>query len=131
MLNRESGLHGLCGEQDMRAVLARAEAGDAAAELAIEVFCYRVRKYIGAYLAVLGGLDALVFTAGIGEHAEPIRARCCAEMEFLGITVDATRNRIDDGSLREISAEGAAVRVLVVPTDEELEIALAAAAVLS
>lgn len=130
LLTRESGLLGLCGESDMRVVLQRAASGDGAAALAVDVFCYRVRKYIGAYMAVLGGLDALVFTAGIGEHAEQIRWRCCEGLETFGIVLDAGRNSVDDGAAREISTDEAAVRVLVVPTDEELEIALAAAALL-
>lgn len=131
LLNRDSGLLGLCGDSDMRQVLARDAAGDAAARLAVEVFCYRVRKYIGAYVAVLGGLDALVFTAGIGERSPEIRRRCCQDLACLGIAVDPARNAAADGAVREVSPAGTAVRVLVVPTDEELHIARAARAVIA
>ena len=120
-LNSASGLRGLCGDNDLRAIEARAARGDDAAQLAIDVFCYRVRRYIGAYAAVLGGLDALVFTAGIGEHSPTVRARVCADLGFLGIAIDPTANA---ASATMISATGTAAAVLVVPTDEELEIAV-------
>ena len=119
-LNHDSGLLGLCGDNDLRAVERRVAAGDPGAGLALDVFCHRIRKYVGAYAAVLGGLDALVFTAGIGEHSPTVRARVCAGLELLGIAVDAEANA---ASAQVISAPGAAVAVLVVPTDEELEIA--------
>jgi acetate kinase len=125
ILNRESGLKGLCGNGDMREVERRAGTGDESAELALEMFCYRLRKYIGAYFAVLGGLDALVFTAGIGENSAWVRARTCAGLEALGIAVDSARNGAPADGIREISPAPGSVRVLVVPTDEELEIARA------
>ena len=91
-LNLASGLKGLCGVSDMREVTARADAGDEDARLAIAVFGYRIRKYVGAYLAVLGRCDALVFTGGIGQHSAVVRARACAGLEGLGIVIDAERN---------------------------------------
>ncbi|MBI4610836.1 MAG: acetate kinase [Candidatus Rokubacteria bacterium] len=123
LLNEASGLKGLCGRNDMREVLGLAEAGDPNGRLAAEVFCYRVRKYIGAYLAVLGRLDALVFTGGIGENSPAIRARCCEGLAGLGILVDPDRNEAAADGPCEIQPAGAAVQVLVIPTNEELEIA--------
>ena len=116
----ESGLVGLCGDNDMRAIEARVDRGDPRATLALEVFCYRIRKYVGAYAAVLGGLDALVFTAGIGEHSPTVRARVCDGLGFLGVAVDTDANAKD---ATVISAADSDVAILVVPTDEELEIA--------
>jgi acetate kinase len=119
-LNRSSGLLGLCGDSDMREITARAGAGDETADLALEVFCHRIRKYVGAYVAVLGGCDALVFTAGIGEHSDVVRARVCAGLAVFGIALDDDRNRRSD---RVISSDVSATAVLVVPTDEEHAIA--------
>ena len=119
-LNRSSGLLGLCGDSDMREIVARIDAGDEAAELALDVFCHRIRKYVGAYVAVLGGCDALVFTAGIGEHSAVVRARVCAGLDVLGITLDDERN---ERSEVVISRDDASTVVLVVPTDEEHAIA--------
>jgi acetate kinase len=122
LYQHRSGLAGLCGDNDMRAVLARRQAGDEAARLAFDVYCHRIRKYVGAYHAVLGRLDAVVFTAGVGEHAAPVRAASLAGLEALGIAVDPDRNAAGDGP-RVISPDGARVAVCVVPTDEELAIA--------
>ena len=127
-LNRSSGLLGLCGASDMREITERVEAGDETAELALDVFCHRIRKYVGAYVAVLGGCDALVFTAGIGEHSALVRARVCAGLEVFGITVDDERN---ERSATVISPDGAPTAVLVVPTDEERAIADQTARVLN
>ncbi|HFD78840.1 MAG TPA: acetate kinase [Gammaproteobacteria bacterium] len=124
LLNRESGLRGLCGSNDMREVLQLAADGNEDARLALDLYCYRIKKYIGAYFAVLGGLDALVFTAGIGEHAAAIRSRVCEDLEALGIRLDPARNEAPGGDIRAIQADDARVAILVVPTDEELEIAL-------
>jgi acetate kinase len=120
-LNTASGLRGLCGDNDLRVVEARAAAGDESAKLALDVFCHRIRKYIGAFAAVLCGLDALVFTAGIGEHSPLVRARVCAGLEFLGIEIDPAANA---ASVTSIGAPASRVAVLVVATDEELEIAV-------
>lgn len=120
LLNRESGLHGLCGESDMRAIRRRAGHGDADARLAIDIFVHRIRKYIGAYTAVLGGLDGLVFTGGIGEHDADLRAEVCIGLNCLGIRLDPQRNA---AHATVVSPEGASARVMVVPTNEELAIA--------
>lgn len=122
LLNRRSGLLGMAGSNDLRDVTAAAEAGDAAAALAIEVMLHRLRKYLGAYAGEIGGVDAVVFTAGIGENAGWLRARAVERLGFLGIAVDAERNGRGDGA-RRISPDGSPVEVLVIPTDEELEIA--------
>jgi acetate kinase len=130
LLNKESGLKGVCGAGDMREIQQRADQGDEFALLALEIFCYRVKKYIGAYLAVLGRLDALVFTGGIGENSAPVRDGVCTGLGHLGITIDPARNREPSGRAAEIQGAGGAVKVLVVRTNEELEIALQAAAVI-
>jgi acetate kinase len=127
-LNRSSGLLGLCGDSDMREITARIAGGDPAADLALDVFCHRIRKYIGAYVAVLGGCDALVFTAGIGEHSALVRARVCAGLGVFGIALDDERN---ERSELTISRDGASTAVLVVPTDEERAIAEQTAAVVA
>lgn len=123
MLNRDSGLKGLCDENDVRVITERAEKGDETAQLAIDVFVHRIRKYIGAYLAVLGHTDLLVFTAGIGEHAPEIRERVCARLDGLGIVLDSGLNAEVDGTATVISRQESPVTILVVPTNEELEIA--------
>jgi acetate kinase len=128
LLNFESGILGMCGVSDMRQVHALAEEGDEAAELALEVFCYRAKKYVGAYAAALGRLDALVFTAGIGENDAIVRARICEGLEFLGIQIDDVANREFATVERLVSPPGCAVPVLVIPTHEEREIARAALA---
>jgi acetate kinase len=122
-LNERSGLLGLSGRsRDMRDLLAH-QRDDARARLAVEVFCYRARKYLGAYLAVLGGADAVVFTAGIGENAPEVRARICAGMDWCGVALDAARNAATVGTEGWIGADGARLRVAVIPTDEESMIA--------
>ncbi|MCR6032872.1 acetate/propionate family kinase [Nocardioides sp. zg-579] len=122
LLHHRSGLQGLSGRQDFRDLLAAVDGGDADAALAYEVCCHRLRKYVGAYLAVLGGADVVTFTAGIGENVPRVRADVLAGLEQLGIHLDATRNQVRGGPAR-ISADDSAVTVLVVPTDEELSIA--------
>lgn len=128
LLNKRSGLLGLTGRSDMRDVVQAADDGDEDARLAIDVWAHRIRHYVGAYLAQLGGLDALVFTAGIGENSPVMRARALAGLSHLGLSVDADRNAMSWREPREISPDGSAVKVLVVPTNEELAIARAAAA---
>jgi acetate kinase len=123
LLNRHSGLLGMTGTGDMRDVHDAAVAGDAAAELALAVYAHRIRGYIGNYAAQLGGLDALVFTAGVGENGVHLRARVLAGLEFLGISVDPARNASPSKQARYVSPEGSPVAVLVIPTNEELEIA--------
>ncbi|MBC7929318.1 MAG: acetate kinase, partial [Rubrivivax sp.] len=126
ILNKQSGLIGISGlTNDMRELLDEArESDDRRARLAIEIFCYRVRKYVGAYMAALGGADALVFTGGIGENSAEIRARVCDGLEWMGVELDAARNE-EMVARREglISLEGSRVAVYVIPTDEELLIA--------
>jgi acetate kinase len=104
----------------MREITARIEAGDEAADLALDVFCHRIRKYVGAYVAVLGRCDALVFTAGIGEHSAVVRARVCAGLGVFGVVLDDARNQRSESV---ISTADATTAVLVVPTDEEHAIA--------
>jgi acetate kinase len=122
-LNHECGLKGLAGVNDMREILAREADGDAAARLALEVYTYRIRKYIGAYLAVLGRVDALVFTAGVGENAPRVRSLACAGLEGLGIALDEAANTAPLGEVAEIQQASQPVRVLVIRTNEELHIA--------
>lgn len=122
-LNEESGLSGLCGVGDVRDVLEREAAGDPRARLALDVYTYRMRKYIGAYIAALGHVDGIVFTAGVGENSADIRERVCEGLEALGVQLDEARNRNSAKGVRPIHREGAPVAVLVVPTHEELEIA--------
>jgi acetate kinase len=122
-LNQECGLVGLCGVGDMRDVLRREAAGDASARLALDVYTYRLRKYIGAYMAALGHVDAIVFTAGVGENSPDIRERTCDGLKTLGVEIDETRNRAKATGARPIHRKGAPLAVWVVPTNEELEIA--------
>jgi len=124
LLDEESGIKGICGANDMREVHRLAEAGNPSAALAIDMYCYRIRKYIGAYTAVLGRVDALVFTGGIGENDAEVRRQACEGLEGLGIAVDEAGNGSASREPREIQREGMAVKVLVIPTNEELEIAL-------
>jgi acetate kinase len=126
-LNRAGGMLALAGVSDMREVERRAAQGDPDAELALGVFCYRVRCYIGAYYAALGRLDAVAFTAGIGENSPSVRQRVLSGLASIGITVDPTRNASGSGS-RFINVERGKVAVLVVPTNEEQEIATQALA---
>ncbi len=125
LCNRDSGLLGISGESnDMRTLVEQAESGNKRARLAIDVFCYRLKKYIGMYAAVLGRVDAVVFTGGIGENAHQVRAAACQGLELLGIAVDPQRNR-QTVARREgiISTPDSRTRVLVIPTDEEAAIA--------
>jgi acetate kinase len=130
ILNRQSGLRGLCGSNDMREVLARAESGRENAVRAVDIYCYRIKKYIGAYAAALGGLDALVFTGGVGENSAAIRRQVCTGLDFLGIALDGARNDGPTGEASIISPDERKLRVLVVRTNEELQIARDAVAVI-
>jgi acetate kinase len=131
LLNRRSGLLGLSGRSDMREVIAAAEGGDPAAGLAFEVYLHRLRHYLGAYLAILGGVDALVFTAGVGENSPQVRAAALEGLGALGLQVDAAANARPGPGARRISPAGAQIDVLVIPTDEELQIARETASVLA
>ncbi len=125
LLNHESGLRGLSGlSADIRDLEQAALDGNEHARLALEIFAYRTRKYIGAYAAALAGLDAVAFTGGIGEHSASMRGRICQGLEFLGLRLDETRNKTANGhAAMRISAESSPVQIWVVPTDEEQEIA--------
>ncbi|GIH92388.1 acetate kinase [Planobispora siamensis] len=120
LLNRRSGMLGLCGDNDMREVGRRVAEGDPEAELALAVYCHRLRKYVGAYCAVLGTVDVIAFTGGVGENSVLVRERALSGLEAFGIVLDPARNADGKGV---ISADGSRVTVAVVPTDEELEIA--------
>ncbi|MEO6827713.1 MAG: acetate kinase [Microbacteriaceae bacterium] len=123
LLNRRSGLLGLSGRRDMRDVTDAAGSGDDAAQLTLDVYVHRLKQYIGGYYAQLGRLDAIVFTAGVGENSAVVRAGALAGLEELGIRLDPERNEAASRAIRVISADDSRVSVLVVPTDEELEIA--------
>jgi acetate kinase len=123
ILNKQSGLKGICGTNDMREVERLAKSGNPCAQLAIGIFCYRIKKYVGSYYAVLGRLDAIIFTGGIGENSPIVRKRCCEGLDSLGIVLDEVKNEDSSRKLRAISTDDSKVQVLVVPTNEELEIA--------
>ncbi|RNG27449.1 acetate kinase [Streptomyces botrytidirepellens] len=123
LLNKRSGLIGLCGDNDMREIGRRMGEGDEAAQLAFDIYIHRLRKYVGAYTAVLGRLDAIAFTAGVGENSAAVREAALRDLPAFGIEVDAVRNAVRGSAARLISAESSRVAVAVVPTDEELEIA--------
>ena len=123
ILNKDSGLKGICGVNDMRKIEELARSGNSQAQLAIDMVCYRIKKYIGAYYAVLGRLDVLVFTAGIGEKSPLIRAGTCRGLSHLGIEVDPERNNQKSKKAFEIQSRDSTVKILVIPTNEELEIA--------
>ena len=123
MLNKESGLKGLCGMNDMRDIHKAAESGDKRAALALAVQTYRNRKYIGAYMAVLDRVDAIVFTAGIGENDDIVRAESLKGLAHLGIKLDGAKNAIRSKQARCISSDDSRVKVFIIPTNEELAIA--------
>lgn len=123
LLNKKSGMKGLCGNNDMRRVEEMAESGDKRAVDALEVYAYRIKKYLGAYYAALGHLDALVFTAGIGENSPTVRELCCRGLEELGIVLDQRKNREKRKDIRAIHRFDSKIKVLVVPTNEEKRIA--------
>jgi acetate kinase len=124
LLNKQSGLKGICGINDMREILALVDAGDKKATLALSMFTRRLKKQIGAYSALLGRTDAIVFTGGIGEHAPKVREDACAGLaEGLGIEIDTEKNLGPKGGIAEIGSSKSRVKILVIPTDEELEIA--------
>lgn len=131
LLNKKSGLLGLAGSNDVRDLEKSAGEGDNSASTALEIFAYRVRKYIGAYAATLGGLDSLAFTGGIGERSAPMRQRICQGLEFLGIRLDDSANNTAKGENEaQITAADAPAAVWVIPTNEELQVARETAALL-
>ena len=123
LLNKKSGLIGLCGDNDMREIRRRIDEGDEQAELAFDIYIHRLKKYIGAYYAVLGRVDAVAFTAGVGENDNAVREAAVAGLELLGLEVDGALNAVRSDEPRLISPTTSRVAVAVVPTDEELEIA--------
>ncbi|XRE42622.1 Acetate kinase [Tenacibaculum discolor] len=123
MLQKESGMLGLTGFSDLRDIEAAAAKGDENCQLALDMNAYRIKKYIGSYVAAMNGLDAIVFTAGIGENSDVIRELVCTNMEYLGIELDTEKNAIRAKQFTEIHKDTSKVKVLVIPTNEELEIA--------
>ncbi len=123
LLNQKSGLLGVCGENDMRLILDKKDK-DKSFQLAVDIFVYRIKKYIGAYFAILGRVDALVFTAGIGEHSSKIREMICNDLEVFGIKTDAEKNNSKQEKEFSFHHTNSRVPLLVIKTDEELEIAL-------
>ncbi|MDD3731140.1 MAG: acetate kinase [candidate division Zixibacteria bacterium] len=124
LLNKHSGLIGISGvSSDMREIIAAAQKNHHLARLALEVYCYRLKKYIGAYAAAMGRIDTLVFTAGVGENSPDVRALTCTNLEFMGVEIDEKKNKAAVGKELDISTDDATVRTLVIPTNEELVIA--------
>jgi acetate kinase len=130
LLNKRSGMLGLTGFSDMRDITKAINEGNADAKLAYEMYAYRIKKYIGAYAAALNGLDAIIFTAGVGENDALVREMVCRDMQYLGLDLDIDKNKIRESGLREINKAASKVKILVVPTNEELEIAKQCFAVL-
>ncbi|MCG8529954.1 MAG: acetate kinase [Desulfovibrionales bacterium] len=130
LMNKQSGLFGICGMSDMRDIHAAVENGDEKAKLALDMFVYRIKKYIGSFAAVLGSIDAVVFTAGIGENDDIVREMVCENMGMFGLSIDTEENAIRRGTERSINKDGK-TELLIIPTNEELEIAQATVQVLS
>ena len=123
VLQKQSGMLGLTGYSDLRDIQSNAENGNASCQLALDMNVYRIKKYIGSYAAVMNGVDAIVFTAGIGENSAYIRKMVCEDMSYLGMELDEEKNKIRSNAIREINTENSRAKILVVPTNEELEIA--------
>lgn len=123
MLQKQSGMLGLTGYSDLRDIEANAGSGNVDCQLALAMNAYRIKKYIGSYAAVLNGLDAIIFTAGIGENSSYIRKLVCSDMDYFGIELDASKNEIRSKEIREINTADSKTKILIVPTNEEIEIA--------
>ena len=123
ILQKKSGMLGLTGHSDLREIEAKALEGDKDCQLALYMNAYRIKKYIGSYTAIMNGLDAIVFTAGIGENSPSMRERICEDLDYLGISIDAEKNKVRPSILTDVSAKYSKVKVLIIPTNEELEIA--------
>lgn len=123
ILNKESGMKGLSGDNDLRAITERAANGDKTAQLAMDVYTYRIKKYIGAYIAAIGPIDGIVFTAGVGENSAMVREMVCENLGHLGIVLDNTENNTRKKGIREINTPDSPVKILITPTNEEFEIA--------
>jgi acetate kinase len=126
LLNEKSGLKGLCGANDMRSILKlMKEKNDDDAKQAFQMFCYRIRQYIGSYFVTLGGCDAIIFTAGIGENSPDVRREVCKGLECIGVQIDNNLNhKVKANKITDISSKESRIRVLIVPTDEERQIAI-------
>ena len=124
LLNKQSGLYGISGvSNDMREILQEVKENNSRASLALEIFCYQVRKYIASYAGVLGGVDVLVFTAGIGENVPLVRQKCCEKLDFMGVKIDKEKNELAIGKEAIISQQSSKVKIFCIPTNEELIIA--------
>jgi acetate kinase len=123
LLQKNSGMQGLTGYSDLREISEKAEKGDSSCQEALALAGYRIRKFIGAYTAILNGLDAIIFTAGIGENSSIMRALACQNLEFLGIELDLEKNNRHSKEIREIQSDKYSVKLLIIPTNEEIEIA--------
>ena len=123
MLQKESGMLGLTGFSDLREIEEEAEKGNRNCQIALQINAYQIKKYIGAYTSAMNGVDAIVFTAGIGENSSYIRNLVCSNMEFFGIELDIEKNNIRSKEIREINSKDSRIKVLVIPTNEEIEIA--------
>jgi acetate kinase len=123
LLNKESGMKGLANNNDLREIIERANNNEQEAVLALDIYCYRIKKYIGAYIAAIGPIDAIVFTAGVGENSSLIRQMVCDQMTHLGLNLDPEKNNTRAEGIREINTKNSPVKILVTPTNEELEIA--------
>ena len=124
LMNKQSGLKGMCGTNDMREVIEKKDSGDEQAGIALDMYTYRIKKYIGAYFAALGNVDAIIFTAGVGEHSPYIREQSCEGLFKLGIILDTLKNNASEKGLREINTADSKVKILIIPTNEELKIAM-------
>jgi len=123
LLQKESGMLGLTGYSDLRDIEAKANKGNKACKLALEMNAYRIKKYIGSYIAALNGIDVIIFTAGIGEHSNLIRKMVCQDMEGLGINLDIDKNYNYKNGIAEIQSANSKTKILIIPTNEEIEIA--------
>ncbi len=123
VLNNKSGLKGICGYNDMRDIQERAAKGDTRATLSVEMFCYQVKQKIGSYLAVLGKVDALVFTGGVGENDSLVRFKICDRMSFLGIGIDPVKNKQSNANPFPVRSTSSRVQIWIIPTNEEFQIA--------
>ena len=123
ILQKKSGMLGLTGFSDLREIEMKAKSGNRMCQLALDMNSYRIKKYIGAYSAIMNGLDIIIFTAGIGENSSTIRDLICCDMEFLGIQLNQEKNITNSHEMREINTDSSKVKILVIPTNEELEIA--------
>ena len=123
ILHHKSGMLGLTGYSDLRDIEREAASGNRECQLALEINAYRIKKYIGSYTAAMNGLDAVIFTAGIGENSDVIRSMVCRDMDYLGIELNEEENSLRSKELRQINSDNSKVKVFVIPTNEELEIA--------